>query len=82
MNQATKAFSSEGGNDSFVAFSLGRGARTAMSGNDAQYTCREYREEMLLLGLRRRLEQEDLSEEERRVLRARLSELEAEMEMD
>ncbi|MCF8062345.1 MAG: hypothetical protein K9M82_07505 [Deltaproteobacteria bacterium] len=53
-----------------------------MSGNDAQYTCREYREEMLLLGLRRRLEQEDLSEEERRVLRARLSELEAEMEMD
>ncbi len=53
-----------------------------MPEDDAQYTCREYREEMVLLGLRRRLAQEDLPEEERRVLRARLVELEAEMEMD
>ena len=53
-----------------------------MPESDAQYTCREYREEMVLLGLRRRLSQGDLSEEERRALRARLKELEAEMEMD
>jgi hypothetical protein len=53
-----------------------------MPGSDARYTCREYREEMVLLGLRRRLEQEDLTEEERRDLRERLARLEAEMEMD
>jgi hypothetical protein len=53
-----------------------------MPEGDARYTCREYREEMVLLGLRRRLEQEDLSDEERRRLRDRLERLEAEMEMD
>jgi hypothetical protein len=82
MNRATKAFSSEGRNAPFVAFSLVRRARIGMPENDARYTCREYREEMVLLGLRRRLAQEDLSEEERRALRARLARLEAEMEMD
>ena len=82
MNRATKAFSSEGRNAPFVAFSLVRRARIKMPESDAQYTCREYREEMVLLGLRRRLAQGDLSEEERRALRARLKELEAEMEMD
>lgn len=53
-----------------------------MQEGDARYTCREYREEMVLLGLRRRLEQKDLTEEERRRLRERLERLEADMEMD
>ncbi len=53
-----------------------------MTAEQAPYTCREYREEMVLLGLRRRLEQKDLPEEERRALRRRLQELEAEMAMD
>ncbi len=31
----------------------------------ATYTCRDYREEMILAGLRKRLQQPDLKEEER-----------------
>ncbi len=81
MNQATKAYSRKG-KVSFVAFSVDPGAGVEMSENNAQYTCREYREEMVLLGLRRRLEQEDLPEEEMQALRARLQELEAEMSLD
>ena len=53
-----------------------------MPEGDVRYTCREYREEMVLLSLRRRLEQEELTEEERRMLRDRLTRLEAEMEID
>ncbi|MFO7783675.1 MAG: hypothetical protein ACQET7_05870 [Thermodesulfobacteriota bacterium] len=53
-----------------------------MAEMNGQYTCMEYRQEMVLLGLRRRLEQEDLTEEERRALKARLLELESEMDMD
>ena len=30
-----------------------------------KYTCREYREEMILAGLRKRLQQSDLKDEER-----------------
>ena len=44
-----------------------------------KYTCNEYREEMLLLGLRRRLEDESLSEEQRRALRQQIARLEKEM---
>ena len=46
------------------------------------YTCNEYREEMLLLGLKRRLHAEDVSEEERESLVARIKDLEASMGMD
>ncbi len=53
-----------------------------MADINRQYTCMDYRQEMVLLGLRRRLEQEDLTEEERRALKARLLKLESEMEMD
>ncbi len=53
-----------------------------MAQDDARYTCREYRQEMVLLGLRRSLERQDLSEEEKQALRTRLQELEAEMDMD
>jgi hypothetical protein len=33
--------------------------------NSQKYTCNEYREEMILAGLRKRLNQADLSNEER-----------------
>ena len=45
------------------------------------YTCNEYREEMLLLGLQRRLNAEDISEEERQALKERIKDLEAAMGM-
>ena len=50
------------------------------SGNP--YTCMEYREEMLLLSLQRRLSSEDLSEEEREGLKQQIKALEASMGMD
>jgi len=40
------------------------------------YTCADYREEMILLGLRRRLEDPGVSEEEKPAIRARVQELE------
>ena len=46
------------------------------------YTCSEYREEMLLLSLRRRLHAESLTEEERAELRRQIRDLEASMGMD
>ena len=45
------------------------------------YTCNEYREEMMLLGLQRRLNAEDISEDERRALQERIRDLEASMGM-
>lgn len=42
------------------------------------YTCNEYREEMILLALRRRLQQPGLTEEERTKLLAELARLEKE----
>lgn len=53
-----------------------------MAGANGQYTCMEYRLEMVLLALRRRLQQEELTEAEKQELRTRLLELESEMEMD
>ncbi len=47
-----------------------------------RYTCSDYREEMRLLGLRRRLEQEDLPPDERRRLEEEIRRLEREMGMD
>ena len=46
------------------------------------YTCSEYREEMLLLGLRRRLHTGDISDEERERLKARIKDLESSMGME
>jgi len=51
-----------------------------LSSNNA-YTCLEYREEMLLLGLQRRLHAEDISDEEREHLKERIQELESSMGM-
>ena len=47
-----------------------------------KYTCTEYREEMILLGLKRRLADPDLPETEKRRLLERISQLEQEMGMD
>lgn len=47
-----------------------------------RYTCAEYRQEMILSGLRRQLQQSDLSEKERQALIERIRQLEAEMGMD
>jgi len=45
------------------------------------YTCADYREEMILLGLRRRLEDPGLSEEEKPAIQARIQELEKSLDM-
>jgi hypothetical protein len=45
------------------------------------YTCSDYRLEMMLLGLRRRLHEEDLSEEEKDRLLNEIQKIEAEMEI-
>ena len=47
-----------------------------------QYTCTEYREEMLLLGLQRQLANPDLSDAERAKLIDRIRDLEVQMGMD
>lgn len=47
-----------------------------------EYTCTDYRTEMILLGLKRRLEKNDLSEEERKDILAKIAELEAAMGLD
>ncbi len=54
----------------------------AMGGQESEYTCRSYRREMILLGLRMRMQDPGLSEEERRLVRMELERLEREMEMD
>ncbi len=46
------------------------------------YTCADYRIEMILLSLRQRLQREDLSEEERNDIILQMKKLEAAMELD
>lgn len=46
-----------------------------------RYTCNEYRQEMILVGLKNRLQREDLSEEERNDLLEKIHQLELEMDM-
>lgn len=50
--------------------------------DNSRYTCREYREEMLLLGLRRRLAADDLSESEKQALIKQIRQLEDSMQMN
>ena len=45
------------------------------------YTCADYREEMILLGLRRRLEDPDVSEDEKALIQARIQQLEKSLDM-
>ena len=47
-----------------------------------EYTCVDYRSEMKLLGLKRRLEEENLTEEDRAQIVQEIKELEEEMEMN
>ncbi|MBE9594519.1 MAG: hypothetical protein IMF19_13695 [Proteobacteria bacterium] len=47
-----------------------------------EYTCVDYRSEMKLLGLKRKLEEENLTEEERAQIIQEIKELEEEMEMN
>lgn len=46
------------------------------------YTCSDYRQEMRLLGLKRRLEEAELSDEERARIEAEIRDLERQMGMD
>jgi hypothetical protein len=47
-----------------------------------KYTCKDYRTEMILVSLRQRLKQEDLSEAERKDILSQIEKVEAEMELD
>ena len=47
-----------------------------------RYTCQDYRQEMILLGLQRRLNEPGLSDEERRNIREEIQKLELEMSFD
>ncbi|MBW1682438.1 MAG: hypothetical protein JRF59_02360 [Deltaproteobacteria bacterium] len=49
---------------------------------ERNYTCTDYREEMRLLGLKRRLREEELSKEERAEVLEEIARLEAGLEMD
>ena len=49
--------------------------------SQATYTCNEYRAEMILLSLQRRLGSEDLTEAERRAIESEIDQLKTEMGM-
>lgn len=50
--------------------------------DDSRYTCRQYREEMILLGLRKRLNVPELSDRERQTIEKEIRRLEAQMGME
>jgi hypothetical protein len=56
--------------------------QTDMGRKASTYTCKEYREEMVLLALQQRLQQKDLSEEERQRILEEIQRLETSMGMD
>jgi len=45
-------------------------------------TCNDYRQEMILLGLRQRLAKEDLSDLEKKAIKAEIEKLEKEIQLD
>ena len=45
-------------------------------------TCNDYRSEMMLLGLKRRLAQEDLSDTEKQAIKAEIKKIEREIQID
>ncbi len=49
---------------------------------NGKYTCNDYRAEMIVLGLRKRLESDNLSEEERQKLMEEIKEHEKAMGID
>ena len=46
------------------------------------YTCNDYREEMRLLGLKKRLSEENLSKAEKQTIEAEIAKLESALQMD
>ncbi|MCD6274037.1 MAG: hypothetical protein J7K30_14630 [Deltaproteobacteria bacterium] len=46
------------------------------------YTCKDYREEMMLLGLKKRLNNTDLPENERRLIKKQIEKIEKKMQFD
>jgi len=50
--------------------------------NNLKYTCADYREEMILVGLRQRLNQADLTEKEREKIVREINRLETAMDMN
>ncbi len=48
---------------------------------DKKPTCNDYRQEMMLLGLRRRLAEEDLSDSEKQSIEAEIDKLERELQL-
>jgi len=53
-----------------------------MNSTKNKYTCNEYREEMILLGLKKRLASGDLTVEEEEKLMAEIRKIEKEMDME
>ena len=53
-----------------------------MAAKQTTYTCNEYRAEMILLSLHRRLDDTSLSDEEHREIRREIHRLESEMKID
>ena len=47
-----------------------------------QYTCSDYREEMRLIGLKKRLSEEALSQREKQLIEAEISDLEKTLQLD
>ena len=50
--------------------------------NNSKPTCNDYRQEMMLLGLRRRLAEEDLSDSEKQAIQAEIKKLEKEIQIN
>jgi hypothetical protein len=46
------------------------------------YSCRDYREEMRLIGLRKRLNEENLSRTEKQIIETEIAKLEKNLQMD
>ena len=53
-----------------------------MNSFNNKYTCNEYREEMILLGLKKKLASTILTEEEKKELNIRIKEIEKSMDME
>jgi hypothetical protein len=52
-----------------------------MGSHKGKYTCNDYREEMILLGLQKRLNQENLNDEERKEILKEIELIEKQMGM-
>jgi hypothetical protein len=53
-----------------------------MKSSGSKITCNEYRAEMILIGLQKRLNQKNLTEEEQRKIKKEIENLESAMGMD